>query len=159
LSAPRAWRRTAVARLARTLGRTVRPSVPDLLPAAQSTRAFMPSLTKMNKTTIQVVRLSAGTIYKSLFIGTIFSFLPLTTILGILALFGLNTVTWNGAQVHGFGGLITGVLLGAFFCFFFTAVVGTACAFGLWLYSKFERVHISYFTQQAHSATEAESQK
>jgi hypothetical protein len=109
----------------------------------------------MTKTTVQVVRLSAGTVYKVAFIGSVFSLLLLCAVFGVLALFGFNTVSWNGAQVYGFWGLVTGLLLGGFFCLFVPAFFGSACAFGLWLYSKFERIHVSYFLPSPDSTEHA----
>lgn len=98
----------------------------------------------MSTTTVRVVRLTAQTIYKTIFLGTVFSFGIFCAVMGVLAAFGANTVSWNGAHVHGLGGLVTGVLIGAGFVVGGSVILGTACVFGTWLYSKFETVSISY---------------
>lgn len=117
----------------------------------------LPQRSNMIQQTIKIARVSTGTVYKLLFIGTAFSFLPLTTLFGILAFFGLNTVTWNRVPVHGFEGLVTGFMLGIFFCVFSTLFLGTACAFGLWLHSKFAMIRISYVLQDADETASASS--
>ena len=88
-------------------------------------------------TTIKPRRLSIGSVYKLWFIGLSMSLVPLGILFGVLALFGLNTVTWNQQPVHGIAGLAGGLLIGVFLALLFTAILGTAAALGLWLYSKF----------------------
>lgn len=98
----------------------------------------------MTSTSIRVQRLAGWTIYKILFLGTKFSLGIFCVLMGVLALFGANTVMWNGANVYGFSGLFTSILLAVFFVFTITLILGTACLFGTWLYSKFESIGISY---------------
>ena len=62
---------------------------------------------------------------------------PLGILCGVLALLGLNTVTWNQQQLHGIAGLSGGLLIGVFLALLFTAILGSVAALGLWLYSKF----------------------
>jgi hypothetical protein len=68
--------------------------------------------------------------------------IPLGVLFGVLALFGFNTVSWNGQPLHGFGGLIGGPLMGAFMALSFTAILGSAAALGLWLYSRFRPISL-----------------
>ena len=98
----------------------------------------------MKSTSIRVQRLAGWTIYKIIFLGTTFSLGIFCVLMGVLALFGANTVMWNGANVYGFSGLFVSILLAVFFVFAITLVFGTACLFGIWLYSKFETMGISY---------------
>ena len=100
----------------------------------------------MTAITHPVRRISAPTIYKVLFLGSAFSVFPYGALMGVLSLFGLNTVTWNGAHVHGFWGLVTGTLIGVLFVLVLTLAVGSACAIGMWIYSKFEPISITYFS-------------
>lgn len=86
---------------------------------------------------IEVARLSAGTVYKLFAIGTFCSIIPLCTVMGFFALFGLHTLAWNGQPVTGLSGLLAGPFIGAFIAAFFVALWGTACVVGLWIYSCF----------------------
>ncbi len=94
-------------------------------------------------TKISTTRISTGTIYKLWFIGLSASLLPFGIIFGVLAMFGYNTVTWNGQPVHGLAGLIGGPIIGALVAVLFTALLGSAAAFGLWLFSKFKPISIA----------------
>ncbi|WP_082151546.1 hypothetical protein [Caenimonas sp. SL110] len=87
-------------------------------------------------TRISLTRLYVGSIYKLVFVGLIFSLVPLGLVFGLLAAFGANTVSWNGAAVHGIAGFLLGPLLGGLFAVSLTAFLGSACVLGLWLFSK-----------------------
>ncbi len=73
--------------------------------------------------------------------------------MGVLALFGMNTVTWNESQLYGFWGLVAGVLIGVVMSFFMTAFLGTASVVGCWIYSKFDPIRISYFPEASDAKT------
>lgn len=94
-------------------------------------------------TKISTTRISTGSIYKLWFIGLSASLLPFGILLGVLALFGFNTVTWNGQPVHGLSGLVSGPLIGGLVAVLFTAFLGSAAALGLWLFSKFKPISIA----------------
>jgi len=94
-------------------------------------------------TTMSVQRLSTGTVYKLWFIGLSVSLVPLCILFGVLALFGFNTVTWNGQHLHGVSGFIVSLFIGVFIALMGTAFFGSAAAFGLWLYSKFRSLTLS----------------
>lgn len=86
---------------------------------------------------VTVQRLSVGTIYKIWLISLTTALVPLGAVFGVLSLLGLNTVTWNGQPLHGVTGLLAGPFIGLFVSLAFTAFLGSAAVFGLWLYSKF----------------------
>lgn len=88
-------------------------------------------------TRISVTRLYVGSVYKLVFIGLLCSVFPLCLVFGAFAAFGFNTVQWNGQAVHGVSGLLLSPVLGAMIVGFFTIFMGTACALGLWVFSKF----------------------
>lgn len=93
---------------------------------------------------MRVLRLTAGTIYKILFVGLVFSMLPLSVLFGIMAFFGANTITWNGQNIYGFWGLISGIAVGAFLSMAFAVILGSCCFVGLWLYSRFESIGVAF---------------
>ncbi len=93
--------------------------------------------------TISMQRLSVGSVYKLCLIGLGASMIPLGFFFGVLALFGFNTVIWNGQHLHGAAGLAGGPLVGAFVALMLTAVMGSLAAIGLWLYSKFRPITLS----------------
>ncbi|MFC3912495.1 hypothetical protein ACFOSS_03305 [Pseudaeromonas sharmana] len=87
--------------------------------------------------TVTARRLSVGTVYKLWFVGLGATLLPLGLLLGICALSGYNTVTWNGQPLHGVGALFAGPAIGLGMALLFTALLGSCAAFGLWLCSWF----------------------
>jgi hypothetical protein len=104
-------------------------------------------------TTVAVKRISVGSVYKLFAVGLAFGMVPLGLFFGVLAFFGANTVTWNGRHLTGIAGLFGGPLIGVFLSLLFTALVGSLCAFGLWLYSLLRPLQISY--KQSSQMTDA----
>jgi hypothetical protein len=105
-------------------------------------------------TRISLTRLYVGSIYKLIFIGLVFSLLPLCLVFGVLAVFGFNTVNWNGQQMHGLMGLFLGPVMGMMFAGVATLIVGTACVFGLWIFSKFRPLSL-WAKNVVHHSSEA----
>lgn len=93
-------------------------------------------------TRLTMTRFEAYSIYKILFIGFSCSMIPVGVVFGVLAAFGADTVIWNGRQLYGIQGLIASPLICVGAAIFFAGIAGTACAFGLWLYSKFRPLHL-----------------
>lgn len=93
--------------------------------------------------TISIQRLGIWSVYKLWLIGLGASLIPLGMLFGVLAFFGSDTISWNGRPLHGIAALIGGPFLGAFVALIFTAVLGSAAALGLWLYSKFRSVSLA----------------
>ncbi|KAF1045220.1 MAG: hypothetical protein GAK35_01439 [Herbaspirillum frisingense] len=84
---------------------------------------------------IKIQRMSMTTIYKLLAIGTTFSLVPFSVLMGVLSLFGAQTITWDGKHLIGYDGLIASPFIGLFLSAFITLFLGTLCTIGLWLYS------------------------
>ena len=99
--------------------------------------------------TMEVKKLSAGTIYKLIFTGSLIGFVFICLIFGILGATGMEVVTWNGEHVTGPKALLVGPLIGALMSLFFTAIFGSITALGLWLYSLVKPVHLIYFKQES----------
>ena len=97
---------------------------------------------------LKIKKLSAGTIYKLICVGSIVGFFPLCLLLGVMGVFGMETVTWNEQPVTGIKALFVSPLIGVFISLVFTAVFGSITAFGLWLYSFSKPVTIIYFAHE-----------
>lgn len=93
---------------------------------------------------VQVRGISVGTIFKLVGVGLLFSLLPFTIIMGCTAALGLNTLSWNNEPLHGWVALVASPFIGLFLTAIFTMFVGTAMAFGLWLYSLLGPYGVSY---------------
>jgi len=63
-------------------------------------------------TKLKLERLYVGSIYQLVFVGLSCSLFPAGVAFGLLAMFGFNTVSWNGQPVHGLAGLLLGPALG-----------------------------------------------
>lgn len=87
---------------------------------------------------ITVRRVSAGTLYKLVAIGSSVTFLLFSVLMGCFALFGAHTVFWNNRPLTGVSGLVASPFIGLLIAVIFTLFLGSSMAFGLWLYSKFK---------------------
>jgi hypothetical protein len=84
----------------------------------------------------QIERLSVTAIYKWVFLGAFVICIPYQLVMGLLALIGLQTVSWNGQPVTGFWGLLLGPSLGFLAVVILTGCLGTACVAARWLFSR-----------------------
>ena len=111
---------------------------------------------------INVRRLSAGSIYKIVWFGTVFSFVPFGFVMGVCALFGANTVHWNKAPITGAMGLLLGPFLGLFIAVVFTVIFGTVCALGMWVFSmkySFKLRFVPSLETMKYALSEAENEE
>jgi hypothetical protein len=92
-----------------------------------------------------ISRLSAKSIYQLSLVAFIFSIVPFCIVMGVFAVFGADTVKWNGEAIVGIKGLIASPFLGFFIAVVFTGLFGTLSLFGLWLYSKFKPLKIYFY--------------
>jgi hypothetical protein len=91
-------------------------------------------------TSVTVDRLYTGSVYKLIGIGLTCSIVPLSFLVGVLALFGGVALTWNAKQVVGMWGLALCPLAGVLLTLVLTFAVGTPCVIGLWVYSRFRPI-------------------
>lgn len=75
----------------------------------------------------QIEQLSTATIFKWIFLCAAGLCVPYYLLMGLLALFGWETVSWNGRPLTGFLGLIAGPFLGVFAAVILTVAIGGAC--------------------------------
>ena len=86
---------------------------------------------------IVVQRISTGTLFKLAGLGLTLTLIPFSFLMGILALYGVETVSWNEEPLTGVTGLMASPFIGAFVSGVFTIFLGASMALGLWLYSWF----------------------
>lgn len=91
---------------------------------------------------IQTKGLSAGSIFKILFIGLLFSLGPLLIIAAICSYFGKHVITLNGIYVFGLKGLITGLVMAPTFPLLFACILFLFISFGIWIYTRFKNLNI-----------------
>ena len=83
-------------------------------------------------------RLSTGSVYKIVFVGSWIGSIPIFFFLSLFAAGGAEIMSWNDRYITGISALVTGPLLGLFMATIFAALVGSMAALGLWIYSKFQ---------------------
>ena len=93
---------------------------------------------------IRAGRLSGGSLFKLLLIGISLSMGPFVLLCGILSIFGAGTIKVNDEPVTGIVGLIASIIMVPIFSIIFTCMSWLGIAFGLWLYSKFRKIEISF---------------
>lgn len=79
--------------------------------------------------------LTLGSVYKLVGVSMLFSLVPFSLLMGLCALAGYGTVTWNGRPLTGIAGLIASPFIGLFIAVMFTALWGSLVALGLKLYA------------------------
>lgn len=104
---------------------------------------------------VLIRRISVGTVFKLVAVGLMFSLLPFTILMGCTAAMGLNTLSWNSQPLHGWVAIVASPFIGLFLVAIFTMFLGTATAFGLWVYSWLGPFGISYKPAEQHPAPEA----
>lgn len=87
-------------------------------------------------TPVTIERLYAGSVFKLIGIGLTFSIIPLSVVVGVLALFGGLPLAWNAKQIVGVWGLALVPVFGIVLTLAGTLVIGLPCVIGLWLYAQ-----------------------
>lgn len=94
---------------------------------------------------ISTPRVSTGSIFKLVLIGTTVSLVLFGFVLGVLGALGVwgpGTVQWNGKTLYGMQAFVASPFIGLVASLISTLMSGSLVAFGLWLYSKFKPVVI-----------------
>lgn len=89
-------------------------------------------------------KISRDSVFRILFIGLGGTFFMLFLLLGIGALFGADTVSFDDEPVTGIKGLGVALLMWPVFSFLMSAFLWCACIFGLWLYSLFAPIKVEF---------------
>lgn len=91
---------------------------------------------------IETKGLSAGSIFKILFMGLLFSLGPLLITAAICSYFGVHVITLNGIYVFGLKGLLTGLIMAFSFPLLFAGILSPFIILGIWLYTRFKVLNI-----------------
>jgi hypothetical protein len=81
--------------------------------------------------------ITAGSLFKILFIGHAFSFGLLVFLMGVLSFFGHETMFLQGNPVFGVTGLVSGILAAAIFALLFSFINWVFIFTGNWIYTRF----------------------
>ncbi|MPV86258.1 hypothetical protein [Ostreibacterium oceani] len=93
---------------------------------------------------IEVKKVSAGTVFKLFVIGLTVGFLPVFLLFGVLGMLGLGTLTWNDQPVTGIKAIFVAPFIAVLMSLIFTALLGSICALGLWVFSFFRPLKIEF---------------
>lgn len=92
--------------------------------------------------TIEIRKITAGTVYKLVSVGMLFAALPFGLLAGIMGAFGYDVVSLNGKYVYGITAFITAPVLACLISQVFTVFFGAFICLGLWVFSRFKRMNI-----------------
>lgn len=95
-------------------------------------------------TSLRIRKLSAGSVYKLIGLGSLCGMVPLFVLIGLFADLGLITLRWNNAPLAGTRALLEGPLIGVLATLLTTVVIGSIVAFGLGLYARIASIMIGY---------------
>jgi len=93
--------------------------------------------------TIESYGLSAGSLYKLLFIGLLVPLFIFGLSCGVASFFGYSAVTFNGQQVYGLKGLIVGGMIGVLLPLIMAAFLWCLIAFGVWAWTRVRTINLT----------------
>jgi len=93
---------------------------------------------------ITVQRIAAGSLFKLIGLGLAGVFVPITTIMGVFSLLGVQAITikWNDQALTGIAGLLSSPFIGLFIAGIFTLLIGSCVVLGLRFYSLFRPITV-----------------
>jgi hypothetical protein len=86
---------------------------------------------------IEANKISKASLFRLITLGLGYGFFLLFALCGTAALFGAESVYWNGESVTGIMGLVVAILMWPFFSLFFSLFIWLVLICGLWFYSFF----------------------
>ncbi len=89
-------------------------------------------------------KISKKSLFKLLFIGFTVGLTIFSLLCGIAAIFGAETVQWNGVYRTGFEGLLYSIFMGPVLGIVFSCVIWLFLVPGLWIYSFFQPLKVSF---------------
>ena len=91
-----------------------------------------------------VKKLSMGTVYRLVGLGCLFSIVPFSVLMGLMAIGGADTLSWNNQPITGIKAVLVSPFIGVFISLLFTAIFGTLVWLGLWLHSFVRPMKLVY---------------
>jgi len=104
---------------------------------------------------ITAKKITKGSVFKIYFIGLAGGFFVLFFILGVLAIFGAQTVTLGEQPIIGIMGFIAAMVMWPIFSFFYAVSMWLISILGLWLYSFVKPITISFKDVISNDANDA----
>lgn len=89
-------------------------------------------------------KISKKSLFKILFIGFTTGLTIFSLLCGIAAIFGAETIQWNGIYRTGIEGLIYSIFMGPVLGIVFSCVIWLFIVPGLWIYSFFQPLKVSF---------------
>ena len=93
-------------------------------------------------------RLRTKSVFKIIFVGLSCSLIPLWTILGILASFGVVNLYWGPESITGFKAVVLGPFFGIIITIVFGFFTSVFASLGLILFSKRKGFSIDYYQNE-----------
>jgi len=104
---------------------------------------------------ITIRRLTIATVLRLTLLGAVYSLVPLFILMGALTFFGYSPpfeFVWNGEPLTGLPALLVSPFMGLFFAALSGLSMGVCVFAGLWMYSLFRTVDISYLPSEPASS-------
>ena len=89
-------------------------------------------------------KISKKSLFKLLFIGLTTSMSIFCILCGVAALFGAQTIEWNGVHRTGVEGLVYSFFMGPLIGLIFSCFMWVFLVTGLWVYSFFKPITMSF---------------
>jgi hypothetical protein len=96
------------------------------------------------KETVNTRGLSAGSLFKIVFVGYFLSLGPILLLFGVLSIFGSETVRLNDEPVKGIAGFLLSLVMIPIFVVAASVITWLLLASGNWLYTRWRNITISY---------------
>lgn len=93
---------------------------------------------------LTVRQLSTSSVYKLVALGSASALVPLFTVMGLMSTLNIGSVEWNGQSLSGLKGLLMSPFIGLLMALLLTALLGSLLALGLWLWSLFRPLQLTY---------------
>ncbi len=93
---------------------------------------------------VSAKNISKKSLFKLLFQSIGYGLIAFSILMGVLSIFGFETVTWNEEPITGFMGFLTSIPVGLLLGLMFTCFMWLIGILGLWINSYFKGVTIVF---------------
>ena len=95
-------------------------------------------------------KLTKKSVFMVLLIGMGTSLMTFSLVMGVLSIFGFETIHVNGESIIGLNGLLSALLMGASSILGSVTSLWLCIVFGLWVYSHFGNLNIEFVEVKKH---------